>query len=213
MEPFICDKNHGLSLDLAAYLTKKSNGSYCFEHFPLPRNRLDKLVEKGAPGIVAWSSPVWHGDMDGTKYLWTPGYFEDSNSILSNSEQAFEYTTPHSFAGLKVGGLLGYFYDQIDELAGKGVFNRVDVYDVKSNFKRLLSKRIDVAIVSESTTRYLISRQGLKDQIHFSTKPHSEYSYQMMVMDHNQEIGHFLSKIAIKMPSDSEWHAIFEKYR
>ena len=41
------------------------------------------MISKGAKGLVPWTCAAWHGDPNETKFQWTSGYFNDSNSIIS----------------------------------------------------------------------------------------------------------------------------------
>ena len=213
MPPFIVGSGKGLTYDLAEYLNEKLKGDYKFVVFRLPRNRADRLVDKNAKGLVPWTSPAWHGDPDETKYKWTPGYTSDSNCIISPASQPFEYNGPDSMKGKTMGGLIGYFYLGLDDLAQKGEFKRVDVSNIRENITRLTTNRIDTALVTESTARYLVSELNLKDKIHFSTKHHQEFNYQMMSIANGDALNNKLSSITKNMMQDKDWLNRLAKYR
>ena len=213
MPPFIVGSKKGLTYELAEYLNEKLKGEYHFVVFRLPRNRADRLIEKGAKGLIPWTSPAWHGDPDETKYKWTAGYTSDSNCIISPISQPFEYNGPGSMKGKTMGGLIGYFYLGLDDLVQKGEFKRVDVSNVRENITRLTTNRINTALVTESTARYLVSELNLKDKIHFSNKRHQEFNYQMMSISNEDALNNKLATITKDMMQDRSWQDRLNKYR
>ncbi len=213
MPPFITGSQQGLTYELADYLNEKLKGLFKFIVFRLPRNRADRLVEKGAKGLVPWTSPGWHGDPDEKQYKWTPGYTKDSNCIVSSSSNPFEYDGPSSMKGKTMGGLIGYYYMGLDDLSNKGEFKRVDVSNVRENISRLTTNRIDTALVTESTARFLVKEQNLTSKIHFSTKHHQEFFYQMLSIANSDELNSELDKVAKNMMSDQGWLTRLAKYR
>ena len=213
MPPFIVGSGKGLTYDLAEYLNEKLKGDYKFVVFRLPRNRADRLVDKSAKGLIPWTSPAWHGDPDETKYKWTPGYTDDSNCIISPASNPFEYNGPDSMKGKTMGGLIGYFYLGLDDLVQKGEFKRIDVSNVRENITRLTTNRIDTALVTESTARYLVSELNLKEKIHFSTKHHQEFHYQMMSIANDDALNNKLSSVTKNMMQDKDWLNRLAKYR
>lgn len=78
----------GLSYDLVDYLNEKFRGTYRFVLFNLTRSLLDKMLSNGCKGIVPWTCAAWHGDPDETIFQWTPGFFNDTNSIISPAKIA-----------------------------------------------------------------------------------------------------------------------------
>jgi len=213
MPPFITGSQQGLTYELADYLNNKLKGAYKFIVFRLPRNRADRLIEKGAKGLVPWTSPAWHGDPNESQYKWTPGYTKDSNCIVSSSSSPFEYNGPASMKGKTMGGLIGYYYLGLDDLSSKGEFKRVDVSNVRENISRLTTNRIDTALLTESTARYLVKEQNLKNKIHFSAKHHQEFYYQMLSMANSDDLNTDLDKVAKNMMSDQDWLTRLAKYR
>ncbi len=213
MPPYVTEPGKGLTYDLANYLTKKMKGAYKFVVFRLPRSRADKLIDKGVRGLVPWTAPAWHGDPDESKYVWSAGYSSDANCIISSASTPFEYDGPDSMKGKTMGGLIGYFYLNLDDLSNKGEFTRVDVSNVRENIKRLLTNRIDSALVTESTARYLVGEQMIKEKIHFSTKKHQEFNYQILSIANEDALNGKLIEVTKNMLSDPEWQAEVSKYQ
>ena len=57
--------------------------------------------------VVPWVNPSWFGDVQQTRYLWTDGYKQDSNIVLSPIDNPVEYQGPESLTGKSISVLLG----------------------------------------------------------------------------------------------------------
>ena len=213
MPPFVIAKGEGLTYELANYLNKKLNGDYKFVVYRLPRVRADKLIDKAESCIIPWTSPAWHGDPEATKYTWSSGYTDDANCIISPSAKPFEYKGPDSMKGKVMGGLIGYFYVGLDDLIEQGELKRIDVSQVRENFARVLSNRIDTALITESTARYLVNELNIKNKIHFSKQNHQDFCYQMMCVSLPADLVTRLKDITKDMRTDQEWLSILSRYR
>ncbi|MDO8303937.1 MAG: hypothetical protein Q7T18_11915, partial [Sedimentisphaerales bacterium] len=107
----------GLDHDTTRYFNSHTE-EFQFSLVYLPRKRLDLLIERDAlDGIVIGVNPVWFGDKDEKKYLWTSTFLTDANEVISTKEKAFEYTGLDSLKGMRVGMVLGHYYAGLNELA------------------------------------------------------------------------------------------------
>ena len=203
--PYVTAPGQGLTYDLVDYLNEKFRVTYRFVLFNLPRSHLDQMISKGAKGLVPWTCAAWHGDPNETKFQWTPGYFNDSNSIISLAKTPFEYDGPKSMAGHVMGGILGFFYLFLDDMAKNNELKRVDVSNVMEIFKRLQSQRIDTALVPGSTARYLLTKNKMLNEFHFSRKNHQDFTYQMLCQGLQDEQVKEIKRIASNMSNDPDW--------
>ena len=210
--PFVTAPGQGLTYDLIDYLNEKFRGTSRFVLFNLPRSHLDKLLTDGFKGVVLWTCSAWHGDPNESIFQWTPGFFNDSNSIISPAKLPFEYEGPKSMASHIMGGLIGYFYVFIDDMVKKNEIKRVNVSSIMELFKRLQSHRLDTALVTGSTARYLIAQNNMAGQFHFSKKNHQDFSYQMLCRDLlDEQIGQ-IKRVAANMPNDPDWKKLVSRY-
>ena len=210
--PFVTGAGQGLTYDLVDYLNEKFRGTYRFVLFNLPRKHLDQMVAKGTKGMVPWTCAAWHGDPKETKCQWTPGYFNDSNSIISLAKTPFEYDGPKSMAGHVMGGILGFFYLFLDDLVKNNELKRVDVSNVGEIFKRLQSGRIDTALVTASTAHYLLAQNKMAKEFHFSRKTHQSFSYQMLCQGLLDEQIKDIKRITADMSNDPDWKNRVSRY-
>ena len=212
LPPFVTAPGQGLSYELMDYLNDKFRGAYRFVLFNLPRSHLDTMLSKGCKGLVPWTAAAWHGDPNETTFQWTPGYFNDTNSIISLAKSPFEYEGPKSMAGHTMGGILGYFYLFLDDMARNNELKRVDVSNVMEIFKRLQSHRIDTALVTGSTARYLLTQNKMVSEFHFSRKNHQDFTYQMLCQGLQSEQIREIKRIAANMPTDPDWKTRVSRY-
>ena len=212
LPPFVTAPGQGLTYELVDYLNSKFNGSYRFVLFNLPRNHLNKLLDNNFKGMVPWTCAAWHGDPNETIFQWTPGFFNDYNSILSLAKSPFEYEGPKSMAGHTMGGILGFFYLFLDDMARNNEFKRVDVSNVLEIFKRLQSHRIDTALVTGSTARYLLAQNKMAGEFHFSKKSHQDFTYQMLCSGLQDEQIKQIKRVVANMPNDPDWKNRVSRY-
>ncbi len=212
LAPFVTAPGQGLTYELVDYLNDKFRGTYRFVLFNLPRSHLVKILENGCTGMVPWTCAAWHGDPNETLFQWTPGYFNDTNSIISPAKSPFEYEGPKSMAGHTMGGLLGYFYLYLDDMARNNELKRVDVSSIMEIFKRLQSHRIDTALVTGSTARYLIAQNKMAGEFHFSKKNHQDFTYQMLCRNLSSEQVGQIKRVAANMPNDPDWKNRVARY-
>lgn len=65
--------------------------------------------------------------------------------------------------------------DTIDQKNEYSKVQRVDVNSEEALLEMVLKKRVNVAIVSRSTTEYLATKNGWKEVFYFSQNPHETY--------------------------------------
>ncbi|MEH6473137.1 MAG: transporter substrate-binding domain-containing protein [Halopseudomonas sp.] len=212
--PFVSGKGEGLTYDMASYLTSKSAGKFEFVVKELPRKRLNEVIKSDQSGVVPWVSAAWFKDKEETTYLWTSGFFEDGNALLSPASNKVEFDGDvASLHGLKFGAVRGHHYKGIDEAVDAGKIKRQDAQSIDANLKKLAAGRVDFSSAANSASRFLVAQMGLTDKVHFSSKPHTQYSRRFLVMKQLPEVQGFLSDVVNGMPQDAEWQSIVGKYR
>ena len=213
--PFIIEDSKGLSYDLAAYLTAKSEGQYEFIVKCMSRPRVNKTLAEQKNGIVAWVNPVWFKDVEETKFMWTKGAFmEDGNSIISHREKKVVYEGPYSLDGMVFGGLHGHVYQGIDEyIATSNKLVRVNAENHIDNFRKLAKRRIDATLTPTSGALYLINRENLGDTLYISPKQHSRFMRKAIIVDRNPEMLAFMESVLASLDGDFIWKEIMRRYK
>jgi len=193
--PFVTGKSTGLTFDLADAL-QKAPGNYKFEVRLVPRARLNALLKNWIEGrcedgscdknwLVPWVNPKWgfiKGPVD--NYIWHE-LFDDSNSIVSHSDNPIDYKSPESLKGHLFAGMRGHRYVGIDDLVSRGEIKRVDGNRERDNLMKLLMKRVDATLLPTSTMQYLLNVdktiQASAGKFSLASKKHQSYTRYMMV--------------------------------
>ncbi|WP_299042648.1 transporter substrate-binding domain-containing protein [uncultured Tateyamaria sp.] len=212
--PYVVDAEaeEGLSYDLARVLTDMAQGHYRFRVMVLPRQRLNQNLEAGQPGMVAWVNPVWFGDQDRTRFLWTDAILSDRNSVISPTGIAFDYTGPRSLTGMTMVGIRGHRYQDVDRLVAQGLVDRVDVRSEHSLVQFIASGRGRVAIIAHSAVQYYVQDLGLAANVHVSDTPHSRYQRHIMIQPRLGALHRFVQNALPDLLRSGEWAAITDRY-
>lgn len=213
--PFIIDQKTGLSYDLAAYLSQKSNGRYVFKVVPMSRPRLNKMLEQGGDFLVPWVNPAWFKDRAERKYLWSRSVLmADANGIVSHKRLPITYLGPASLSGLVFGGIRGHNYTGIDDfIAASEASRRVDSDNHLTNFRKLMKGRIQVTLTPESAARYLIGEHGFGEELFLSPSPHSRYRRGLLSPKGNAAVMAYIDGLSAEFGNDPEWSRIRGRYR
>ncbi|CCQ12213.1 hypothetical protein PALB_31140 [Pseudoalteromonas luteoviolacea B = ATCC 29581] len=182
--PYIIDltEEQGLYYDIAALFNRHQDSVQFITHY-LPRKRLDKLIEDNQlDGLVLGVNPIWFGDVNRQKYLWTNSLVEDVDDFVSNKNKPFEYEGRATLIGKTVGGILGYRYFGVDELAQEEKLERVNTNEELQLLEMVLKGRLDTAIVSRKTRRYLERQNDWKGVFHISELPHDRFTRHIMAL-------------------------------
>lgn len=212
--PFIINEQTetGLSYDLAALLTAKSEGKHQFKVEVLPRNRLDENLSSDDQGIVFWVNKAWFGDMDETKYLWSSALLSDSNSVISRSSNPVSYESADSLVGMSLVGVRGHHYKDMDELVKQNKVIRLNVSSEEAAIRFIASGRADVTIQSHSSAKYFANSLDLENKLHFSENPQSRYNRHILVQPQLQEVYKYIENFVTNLPANTKWNKLLEKY-
>ncbi|HEY0846855.1 MAG TPA: hypothetical protein VGE12_15905 [Noviherbaspirillum sp.] len=212
--PFITGEGKGLSHELVHFLNRHADEGMRFRLEILPRTRLAGVMARpDFGGVVAWVSPLWFGDGDRTRYLWSRPLMEDANVVLSAVKRRHDYTRPESLKGLVFGGILGHRYAGIDDMVTQGAIRREDVTRERSNLLKLDAGRIDVTLLPASTTHFLLDDMSLAERIHVSATPHSTYSRRILVSTARPDIYAFINRAVTAMETDRSWQALLFQHK
>ncbi len=213
--PLIVDQDQGIGLyyDFAVYVNQKLRREALRTEY-MPRKRLDiMLASPGFKGIVIGANPIWFGDSDRKKYLWTAPLMHDRDEVASRTDRPIDYEGPASLHGLVIGLPRGNYYFGIDEDVKLGLIVREDTDSELQNLQKLERGRIAATIVSHSMLDYLGKVEGWHPAIHLSPKPHDEFDRDVMVPLQQRDVYSWLEPLMEKMPSDPDWQKMAAKYR
>ena len=214
MPPYIVDLEGeaGLYFEFSDYLNQQE-GRYRFKTVYLPRKRLERrLKESPLDGVILGVSPLWFKDPEEKKYLWTPYLFKDRDEVISLQQTAFDYRGPKSLLDMRVGGILGFYYYGVDELAAQGKVTRIDTSHEKALISMVLRERVDVGIVSQAALDYLIEKNDWEQRLYVSDIPHDQYERRILVPKSKARLHKFLSSAVKKIRTDPEWQRVLRQY-
>lgn len=211
--PFVIGKKDGISRDFVALLNEAAHGTFDFELNLLPRKRLDLLLASETPGVVLFVNPSWMGLSDDDPVEWTGALFNDSNAVISNVSRKVNYAGPESVYGMKMGGVFGRKYKNLDEPIAKNLIKRENTRTETLSIRKLSERRVDFVTAPESILRYLVSHLGVENRIYFSPTPLFEYTRHLLLSNPSQQLSEFLMQFVEDLPNNPQWHAIKTKYQ
>lgn len=212
--PFSVAWPDSLTTRLADALTVKSNGVYRFKAVQLPRLRLDKMIE-GAQwdGLVAWVNPPWFGDERKTRFAWSHPFMKDADLVVSSKPHPVEYEDGgKSLEGLRLGGVVGHRYTDVQALIDSGRLVRDDADSELQSVLKLKYGRVQVVFVQASSLPYL--RQEVPDLdawLYIARRPRDSYQRHLFASKGNKALIAFVDVALRKLGSEPFWQSVFNK--
>lgn len=214
--PFVTGPGVGLSHDWAAWLSRRlprELGS--LQPQILPRRRLAQVMGRSQwTGIVPWVAPAWFGDAGLTRYVWSEPVMDDEDLVLSLKSRPVPYEGPASLKGLRLGGVAGHVYVDIDPLVERHELLRDDATDTGKNLRKLLLGRVDVIFLSRSGMPWWQARlPELESQLYVAPQPRARFQRRMLLSP-QIEVGlraAILAEIET-MPRDATWQEAMRRY-
>ena len=192
--PFIIDAGSetGLSFDLAGALSRISDGRYDFTVEGVSRGRLNHRLAQGEKGIIFWVNPAWFKDAARVKYHWTQDLFLDSNDVISPIDRPVTYAGPASLSHMRLAGVQGHRYPDIEPLLQAEQITREDVASEKQAVMFIAHGRADVSIVASSAARHYANQSDLAGRIHFSPRVFSSFTRSILMQTDDAELVDFV---------------------
>lgn len=206
--PFITGEGTGLTHDLAAYLSSRSE-RYRFTVDILPRNRVDLLLADG-PAIVPWVSPTWFGADAETRFDWSDSVLEDGSVYVWHQENQNTFGAPDDLVGHQLIGVRGYKYVGVDTLVAEGRVNRMDVATERQLMQMILFERADVGIAPASGTFFLIQQENWRQE--FRTAPHHKFQRRILMKTADTALQDFIKREVQALSTSAPWREILGKY-
>jgi polar amino acid transport system substrate-binding protein len=209
--PYLTDpaSNSGLARDLVDYLNRALAGRYHLTLAPIPRARLNLMLERGDRGMVLLAPSV----------VFNPGYprtealLDDRQELLSRRDQPVDYRGPGSLAQVRLGGMRGHSYPFIQADIDAG---RVQVHRAQSEaalLKMLMIKRLDAVTMAATSARYLakVSPQ-VQANLYYSPTNLGRFTRQLMFQGDMQAERDAFNLVVRAMAADPCWRRILSRY-
>ncbi|MBE9607912.1 substrate-binding periplasmic protein [Chitinilyticum piscinae] len=203
--PFSLAHADNLTVRLAAYLTRASQGRYVFEPVQLPRKRLEQMLAgHGWQGALAWGNPKFFSQLPQDHLRWTRGFMRDADLVVSRQSRPVHYSGPASLYGLTLGAIRGWELNDFNADIRDGKIRREDAPTALANLRKLQSGRIDAALIQRAALPYFRrSLPGLEQWLYISPIPRWEFSRHLAVDPASTELYEFLQQALAAMPPDA----------
>ncbi len=211
--PLVVDGHRGLYPDLVDYLNKQKPGGMTFKLAYMPRKRLQVKLEDGSlDGIIIGMMPAWFDDVGQFKYLWTVPFAADNFILVSNTSKPINPAVPTSLPGASIGLTLGYVYPGIDQWIAMNGLVRNDAQSEEKNIEKLMLKRVDCIVVSQTVINYYIKTNHWQGRFQFGQVPGQVTERRFLIPHAYKRVHERIAPIIKNLDHDPAWLKIAEKY-
>lgn len=213
--PFASGHSHGLSEALVQLLNEHptNQGRYDFRLTQLPRKRVDAQLAANEPGILLWATPEFFSERLTARASWTRPLLCDIQDFVSRSDAPVNYDGPRSLHGLRLGGVLGHRYRALENDIEKGLIHREDVHSDLQNLNKLLSGRLDVALIPRSSRLFYNLTEIPDGQLHVSPSPLYAFDrHVLMTASLNANTTQFVQQLIADLPHSARWQTLLRRY-
>lgn len=213
--PFAAGQNPGLSETLIELLNQhpSNHDRYFFALSQLPRRRLDARLAENRPGVLLWTTPEFFPARLVARARWTSPLLCDTQDFVSLASQPFDYDGPGSLHGLRLGGVLGHYYQTLQDDIDKGRIRREDVHSDLQNLHKLLSGRIDVALLPRSARYFYETTEIPPARLHVSDVPLYTFERHILITASlNPAATQFIQQLITDLPHSARWQALLRRY-
>jgi len=156
--------------------------------------------------------PQWFDDDDQKKYLWTDPFVSDRVVLVSLSSKPINPGLAASLAGRTVGVTMGYVYPGLDDWFFKSRLQRSGSISDETNIEKLLLRRVDCVLVSESAARYLIRTRRLDAKLRVYPMPGPGTERRFLVQHRHARVFHRLAPAIKQLNDDPAWRRAMAAY-
>lgn len=179
----------------------------------IPRRRLEHALSADKlPGLVLGVTPEWF--VDGQRHLWSQGFIDDANLLVSRASGAPSRLPVDGLDGLRVGLLGGNRYPELDPYLRRGRAQRKDAGSEAANLGRLLRGWVDATVIGQRTLDFHLRQQPqLAQQLYVASPALRRYQRRVLVPVQHAAVLPELDRVLRQLPGDAEWAALLRRYR
>lgn len=203
-------KTGGLSNEIITAAFKNQGYSVSFDIVPWAR--AIRTIDNGSVDFI---SNLVYSEKRAKKYIYSNSYITNRLVFVKKNGDNFEFNDYEDLSNKKIGIVRGYFYTE--KLTKATNFKKIEAKDFKTNLKKLLYKRIDLAIDDEKAARYIVANElpSFKNKIDFCKKAVSIKELHIAVSKNNPQ-GKAIIKIFNKglkeIKENGTYDEIIKKY-
>ncbi|WP_293501176.1 ABC transporter substrate-binding protein [Roseateles sp.] len=215
--PFFTSTGRGLDMEVVDYLNRRLQGAYHLKLSVLPRERLLKRhlsPPQQFAGLSLFMAPQFVDDMAQQQFLWSPPLFEDQNMLIFLGPQRGRLPRLEDLKGLRFGGVLGYRYEGLDEMAATGLLVKENASSAQASLRQVCLGRVDFTQMSRVMFDAMVAESGCADHLALQPVPHSTpFGRRIMVGRALPELAARISEAVEQMPCDRQWRGVAAAYR
>lgn len=214
--PFSTGPGQGLTAQLLTLLHERAEGQLpSLQAELLPRKRVAAQVgQPGWLGLVPWVSPSWFMNAERQRFLWSEPLMQDEDLVLSLRSRPVDYHGPASLKGLRLGGVFGHVYAEVDPLVAAGEIQRVDSFSQEANLRMLMMGRVHAVFVSRSGLAGWRQRlPGFEQSVQAAAQPRMRYQRHLMLSPRVPEAqSQRLLQTVAELAQDPAWRAVLQQH-
>lgn len=205
------ESKKGIYYDFAKLFNRAQSEFYLNVKF-VPRKRIDRMLDNNnLDGIIMGVNPIWFGDKDKTKFLWSEFIMEDMDVFVSNSTIPVKVNNFSDLTHKRVGGIHGFRYFGIDELAQQKRLTRINTQSETQLLDMVEKKRIDTAIISIFTLSFL--SKGRSELFYVAEKEHDKFTRHFLIPSKQQTpLLKQLNDALINPGFNKKWQQVLSQY-
>lgn len=204
--------NAGIYLELIQQLNQESD-SQQFQLIYMPRVRLELLLQdKKLDGIIIGVNPLWFGDKEKQRYLWSEPFMVDKDIFLVNTGRNLNITQNSDLSGLTIALERGTYYKGITELINNNKITLAATNSSEQNLNMLAYNRADITIISQLTANYFFNNGYQKSLFKILNQPHDIFQRFILIP---QSMGHLtapIDKAIIALNKTNNWLVQFDEW-
>lgn len=198
----------GIMYDVMSYICNKHGVK--LETVGLPKKRIEMQLDAGKLGANA-SAIEWVKDPD--KYIFSDVIINVRDVLFSLKTHPIKFENVRDLFGKTIGIHYGYRYPLFDQYFNDGRIKTVIESNEMMMLKSTIFRRIDAAVVNETTANWIVNNNGLLKKLFvISNNEVDSYEYRVMFSKKWQNFAGVFNQELALMKQNGELNKIFEKY-
>lgn len=216
--PIIYTDESGLAKALVDYLNESLHGKFHFVLRNIPRQRLLKYhlaKEEKFSDMAIFLAPMFIGDEDKKRFIWSPPLFSDYNVLIFNQKKSLSIKNLSDLKGMRFSTVRGYRYGKLDGMIFDGKLIRQEANNEETSLRQVVIGRADFTQMNRLFFLSLSERREFKDNKFLSFKVPEEPTFSRYVLFGKATDPQVIKKVnhVIELlPCDRKWKDLAKRY-
>jgi len=202
----------GIYLELVSYLNRFDKvNQYSLSY--MPRVRLESLLkEERLKGIVIGVNPLWFGDKQRKKYLWSEAFMDDKDIFLVNSNSSLDYKQTDDLVGLTIALERGTYYKGVTELIKQEKMTLAATNSSQQNLNMVAHHRADITIMSQLTANYFFNHGYQRSLFKIFPQAHDHFQRFILIPKSMKQLSQPINHALKSLNKTSDWLVQFDDW-